>query len=78
MRDLLHAGLAWAQQRMAARAEWALSWAVSAADIGRPRRTRPDGRGGLILDAASRILYGEVPIDRDIRGRLDRFFIPQA
>ena len=73
---LLLAGLAWAQRRIVNRSTWALDIALQMADLERPRRTRPAGEG-RVFDARARILYGEVTIDKDIRERLDRYFIPK-
>ena len=72
---LLLAGLAWAQQRAIRHAKETLDIALRVAELGRPRRTRPGGKT-RILDARSRILYGEVTIDADVRQELDQYFIP--
>ena len=74
---LLLLGLAWAQKRMLSRATWALDRALRLAHLERPRRSRPDGVGGVILDAVSRMLYGDIVLAPDIRHTLDRYFIPQ-
>jgi tetratricopeptide (TPR) repeat protein len=74
---MLLLGIAWAQKRMLKRATWALGQAVRMADLERPRASRPDGVGGRILDATSRMLYGDCVLHADIRAELDRFFIPQ-
>jgi tetratricopeptide (TPR) repeat protein len=75
-RQILLAGLAWAQARMPARARWALEIALRMEDLERPRRSRP-GKGEVrILDIESRLLYGEIMIDADMRKEVDRFFIP--
>lgn len=72
---LLVAGLAYAQLRVTNRAVGTLDIALRLADLQRPRRTRPGGPY-RILDGRARLLYGQVRIDRDIRGQLDRYFIP--
>jgi tetratricopeptide (TPR) repeat protein len=75
-RQILLAGLAWAQARMPARAIWALEIALRMEDLERPRRSRPGNGADRILDIESRILYGEIIIDGDMRKEVDRFFIP--
>ncbi len=77
---LLMLGLAFAQRRVINRAKAALDIALRTADLERPRRTRPAGENGRasrrILDARSRILYGDIRLDPDIRQMLDPYFIP--
>ena len=73
---LVLAGLAWAQQRMIDRAKWALDLALRAGDLERPRGTRPSVEGRRVLDTESRILYGEIIVDPDIREEVDRYFMP--
>lgn len=74
---MLLSGIAWAQKRMLKRAKWALEQAVRMADLERPQASRPDGVGGSILDATSRMLYGDCIMHADIRAELDKYFIPQ-
>ena len=76
-RELLLAGLAFAQQRDISRATWALDQALRLADLERPRRTRPGGGVVRIFDAETRILYGEIPIDGDLRALIDHYFMPR-
>jgi tetratricopeptide (TPR) repeat protein len=73
---LVLAGLAWAQQRMIDRAKWALDLALRVGDLERPRGTRRSVGGRRILDTESRILYGEIIVDPDIREEIDRYFMP--
>ena len=75
-RRLVLAGLAWAQLRMIDRATWALDLALRAGDLERPRGTRRSTGGRRILDTESRVLYGEIIVDSDIREEVDRFFMP--
>ena len=75
-RRLVLAGLAWAQQRMLDRAMWALDLAVRVGDTERPRGTRRSVGGRRILDTESRILYGDIIIDPDVREEVDRYFMP--
>jgi tetratricopeptide (TPR) repeat protein len=75
-RQILLAGLAWAQARMPARAKWALEIALRMEDLERPRRSRPGKDEFRILDIESRILYGEIIVDADMRKEVDPFFIP--
>jgi tetratricopeptide (TPR) repeat protein len=75
---LILTGVAWAQLREVERAKWAFQLALRLAEIERPRRTRP-GAGTLrIFDAETRITYGEIPVDADVRAYLDHFFMPKA
>lgn len=75
---LFLAGLAWAQQRQVERAVWALDLALRLAEIERPRRTRPGVGASRIFDAETRIAYGEIPVDADVRAFLDHYFMPKA
>lgn len=74
---MLLSGIAWAQKRMLKRAKWALDQALRMAELERPRASRPDGVGGSILDATSRMLFGDAVMHGDIRAELNRYFIPQ-
>jgi tetratricopeptide (TPR) repeat protein len=71
------AGLAWAQQRDVGRAHWALGAAMRLADQEIPRPTRPGYGDARIFDADSRMTYGEIPIDNDIREVVDPYFMPR-
>lgn len=73
---LILTGLAWAQERQVVRAKWALELALRLAEIERPRRTRQGAGSARIFDAETRIAYGEIPIDADVRVYLDHFFMP--
>ncbi|NLT73664.1 MAG: tetratricopeptide repeat protein [Chloroflexi bacterium] len=75
-RRLVIAGLAWGQTRVINRAKDCLAIALRMEDLERPRRSRPV-EGGRILDADSRITYGSVIIDSDVRPLLDGFFMPK-
>ncbi|MBK8021915.1 MAG: hypothetical protein IPK19_10955 [Chloroflexi bacterium] len=75
-RRLALAGLAWAQQRMLDRARWALDLALRAGDLEFPRGTRRSVGGRRILDSETRVLYGEIVVDPDIREEIDRYFMP--
>jgi tetratricopeptide (TPR) repeat protein len=75
-RRLVLAGLAWAQERMIDRAKWALDLALRAGELESPRGTRRSVGGLRVLDAESRILYGEIIVDPDIRKEVDRYFMP--
>lgn len=79
-RPLFLTGLAFAQQRELDRAKWALDRALrlADADADRPRRARINHGTERIFDAESRSTYGEVPIDADIRGHLDWYFMPKT
>ena len=76
-RRLLIAGLAYAQQRIINRATGTLDVALHMADLQRPRRTRSGG-GRRIFDERARVLYGQIRLDRDLRRKLDRYFLPRT
>ncbi|MEO8244927.1 MAG: hypothetical protein ABI832_21795 [bacterium] len=76
-RSLVLAGLAFAQQRDIGRAKWALDQGLRLADLERPRRTRPGAGTARIFDAPTRMLYGDIPLDNDIRALLDNYFMPK-
>ncbi len=75
-RRLAFMGLAWAQQRMIERAKWALNLAIRAGELERPRGTRRSVGGKRVLDSETRILYGEIVVDPDIRKEIDAYFMP--